>query len=63
MMTDDDNPDSVVNLNTPNWPDLWRRASAGWLAGLVVRGIVDDEDAFEMVQDLACNLAKRAYNL
>jgi len=41
--------------------DLWRRASANWLAGLVVRGIVDVDDAHEMIQDTAYRLAKGAY--
>lgn len=41
--------------------DLWRRASCDWLAGLVVRGIVDEEDAREMAFDLAYRLAKKAY--
>jgi len=41
--------------------DLWRRASANWLAGLVVRGIVDSDDAREMIQDTAYRLAKGAY--
>ena len=43
--------------------DLWRRAASNWVAGLVVRGIVDLEDAGEMALDLAYRLAKRAYNL
>jgi glucuronate isomerase len=41
--------------------DVWRRASANWLAGLVVRGIVDLEDAHAMASDLAYGLAKQAY--
>jgi glucuronate isomerase len=41
--------------------DLWRRMSANWLAGLVVRAIVDMDDAREMIGDLAYRLAKRAY--
>jgi len=41
--------------------DLWRRMSANWLAGLVVRAVVDEEDAREMVAELAYGLAKRAY--
>lgn len=41
--------------------DLWRRMSANWLAGLVVRAIVDMDDAREMIGDLAYGLAKRAY--
>jgi hypothetical protein len=33
------------------------------LAGLVVRHIIDENDAREMIQDLAVNLARRAYKL
>jgi glucuronate isomerase len=41
--------------------DLSRRVDANWIAGLVVRDIVDMEDAAEMIQDTAYRLAKRAY--
>ena len=41
--------------------DVWRRVGANWLAGLVVRGIVDVEDAHEMILDTAYRLARRAY--
>jgi hypothetical protein len=34
---------------------------ADWIAGLVVRGIIDHSDAEEMAQDLAYRLARRAY--
>ena len=33
------------------------------LAALQARGIVDEEDAYEMVRALAYDLAKEAYNL
>ena len=36
---------------------------ANWIAGLVVRGIVDMDDAAEMSQDIAYRLAKKAYKL
>ena len=36
---------------------------ANWLAGLVVRHIVDTADATQMAHDLAYNLAKQAYKL
>ena len=41
--------------------DLWRRASANWLAGLVVRDILTPEDAEDMSKDMAYRLAKKAY--
>ncbi|MFN2290282.1 MAG: glucuronate isomerase [Anaerolineae bacterium] len=41
--------------------NLWRRAATNWIAGLVVRGIVDLEDAQEMAVDVAYRLAKQSY--
>ncbi len=55
------NDDTRAFPSIPARHDLWRRASANWIAGLVVRGIVDLTDAEEMVQDAAYRLAKRAY--
>jgi glucuronate isomerase len=43
--------------------DLWRRVSADWLAGQVVRDIIDEDDARTMCFDLAYLLAKRTYRL
>jgi glucuronate isomerase len=57
------NDDTRAFCSIPARHDVWRRASANWLAGLVARHIVDIEDAHEMIQDLAVNLAKRAYHL
>lgn len=57
------NDDTRAFPSIPARHDIWRRASADWLAGLVVRGIIDDEDAVAMIHDLAYGLAKRAYNL
>jgi glucuronate isomerase len=57
------NDDTRAYPSIPARHDLWRRASAGWLAGLVVRHIVDEEDAHEMAYELAYGLAKRAYKL
>ncbi len=55
------NDDTRAFPSIPARHDLWRRMSANWLAGLVVRGVVDLEDAAEMALDLAYRLAKRAY--
>jgi glucuronate isomerase len=41
--------------------DLARRVDANWIAGLVVRGIVDRADAEAMCLDAAYRLAKQAY--
>ncbi len=43
--------------------DVWRRASANWLAGQVSRGIIDRDDAHELCQALCYGLAKDAYRL
>lgn len=57
------NDDTRAFPSIPARHDLWRRASVNWLAGLVVRGIVDMDDAAEMAHALAYDLAKRAYKL
>ena len=55
------NDDTRAFPSIPARHDLWRRVSANWLAGLVVRGIVDMDDAHEMIQDTAYRLTRRAY--
>jgi glucuronate isomerase len=55
------NDDTRAFPSIPARHDVWRRASANWLAGLVVRGVVDSEDAHEMASELAYGLAKQAY--
>jgi glucuronate isomerase len=55
------NDDTRAFPSIPARHDVWRRASCNWLAGLVVRGIVDEDDAREMALDAAYRLAKRAY--
>lgn len=55
------NDDTRAFPSIPARHDLWRRVSANWVAGLVVRGIVDMEEAKEMILDLAYRLAKKAY--
>lgn len=57
------NDDTRAFCSIPARHDVWRRASANWLAGLVVRHIVDEDDAGEMIQELAVGLARRAYKL
>jgi glucuronate isomerase len=57
------NDDTRAYLSIPARHDVWRRASADWVAGLLVRGLVDEADAHEMMRALAYELAKRAYNL
>jgi glucuronate isomerase len=55
------NDDTRAFPSIPARHDVWRRAGANWVASLVVRGIVDEDDAKEMILDLAYRLAKRAY--
>lgn len=57
------NDDTRAFCSIPARHDVWRRASANWLAGLVVRHIIDENDASEMIQELAVGLARRAYKL
>jgi glucuronate isomerase len=57
------NDDTRAYPSIPARHDLWRRASADWLAGLAVRNIVDEDDAAEMVVDMAYRLAKQTYKL
>jgi len=57
------NDDTRAFVSIPARHDVWRRASANWLAGLVVRGLIDQAEATEMASDMANGLAKRAYKL
>ena len=57
------NDDTRAFCSIPVRHDVWRRSSANWLAGLVVRGIVDASEASIMAHDMAYGLAKRAYRL
>jgi len=55
------NDDTRAFPSIPARHDLARRVDADWIAGLVVRGIVDMADAEEMARDLAYRLARSAY--
>ena len=57
------NDDTRAFCSIPARHDVWRRASANWVSGLVTRHIVDMDDAGEMMKELAIGLAKRAYKL
>jgi len=57
------NDDTRAFPSIPARHDLFRRVEANWIAGLVVRGIVDLEDAQQMIQDSAYRLPKQAYKL
>jgi glucuronate isomerase len=55
------NDDTRAFPSIPARHDLARRVDANWLAGLVVRGVIDRSDAEEMIHDMAYRLAKQAY--
>jgi glucuronate isomerase len=57
------NDDTRAFLSIPARHEVWRRAACDWLAGLVVRHIVDEADAAAMARACAYDLAKEAYRL
>ncbi len=57
------NDDTRAFASIPARHDVWRRVSCNWLAGEVLKGTIDPDDAAEMAQELAYGLAKRAYRL
>ena len=57
------NDDTRAYPSIPARHDLARRVDANWLANLVVRSVIDMEDAAEMAQAAAYGLAKAAYRL
>jgi glucuronate isomerase len=57
------NDDTRAYPSVPARHQLWRRAAADWVAGLVVRRIVSETEGSEMIRALAYDLAKSAYCL
>jgi glucuronate isomerase len=57
------NDDTRAYPSIPARHDLWRRATADWLAGLCLSGWIDEADAVEMAHDMAYRLAKQTYRL
>ena len=57
------NDDTRAFVSIPARHDVWRRVTSNWLAGMVVKGLIDLADALEMAQDTSYRLAKRAYRL
>jgi glucuronate isomerase len=43
--------------------DVWRRVSSNWLAGRVVRGLIDPDVAPDLARALAYDLARSSYRL
>jgi glucuronate isomerase len=57
------NDDTRAFCSIPARHDIWRRACANWVSGLVARHIVGIDDAQDMMHELAVGLAKRAYKI
>jgi glucuronate isomerase len=57
------NDDTRAFLSIPVRHEVWRRVCADWLAGLVLFGRVDRDEAEAMASDLAYGLAMKAYRL
>ncbi|HRE47846.1 MAG TPA: glucuronate isomerase [Aggregatilineales bacterium] len=57
------NDDTRAFLSIPARHDLWRRAVCEWLSGLLVRGMIDEDEAQSMAYACAYGLAKDAYRL
>lgn len=57
------NDDTRAFASIPMRHDVWRRVTCNWLAGQVVCGLMDTEDAAAAAAECAYGLAKRAYNL
>jgi glucuronate isomerase len=57
------NDDTRAFPSIPARHDLWRRACANWLAGLLVRHLISLNEANEVAAEMAYHLAKRAYRL
>jgi glucuronate isomerase len=57
------NDDTRAFASIPARHDLWRRAAADWLAGLVVRDMLDETDAPPMLRALAYDLPRQTYRL
>jgi glucuronate isomerase len=55
------NDDTRSFPSIPSRHDLARRMDANWIASLVIRGVVDMDDAVEMIHDTAYLLARKAY--
>lgn len=57
------NDDTRAFASIPARHDVWRRVACDWLAGTVVTGVVDEEDARDMAHELAIGRARQAYGL
>jgi glucuronate isomerase len=57
------NDDTRAFVSIPARHTVWRRVACNWLAGLVIRGLIEEEEGYGMAHALAYDLAKVAYKL
>jgi len=57
------NDDTRAFLSIPARHDVARRVDCAFLARLVAEGRLDEDEAFQLAQDLTVNLVKKAYKL
>ncbi len=57
------NDDTRAFASIPARHDVWRRVSCDWLAGLVVQGLLAEDEAHDMAHECATDLARRAYRV
>ncbi len=57
------NDDTRAFLSIPSRHDVARRIDCAFLGNLVAQHRLDEDEAFEVVKDLAVNLVKKAYKL
>lgn len=57
------NDDTRAFASIPARHDVWRRVTCNWLAGEVVHGLIDLDDAAETARDLAYSLTKNTYHI
>ena len=52
------NDDTRAFASIPSRHDVWRRVSCDWLAGMVLTGMVDEEEARDMAREFAYGLTR-----
>jgi glucuronate isomerase len=57
------NDDTRAFPSIPARHDLARRVDADWLAGLVVRGLLNETEATEAIADLTVGLVRKNYKI
>lgn len=57
------NDDTRAFVSIPARHTVWRRVACNWLAGLALRGLIEEEEGYAMARACAYDLAKKAYNL